>query len=106
MEFLNQIELRGIVGNVRINKVYNTKCANISLLTEYSYHSKDGGLVIDTVWHNVTAFESEKCKDLESITKGSKLFVKGRVKYRRYIGSDGNERTICEINAQEIQILQ
>ena len=55
MEQLNKIELRGNVGNIRVQAVGENEVANFSLATNFAYKSKDGTPVIETTWHNITA---------------------------------------------------
>ena len=42
MEFLNKIELRGIVGMTSLNRVGDSQVCRFSLVTEYSYKDRDG----------------------------------------------------------------
>ena len=46
MEQLNRIELRGIVGTVRVQAVGDTHVAKISLATDYIYKGRNGDPVI------------------------------------------------------------
>ena len=55
MEQLNRIELKGIVGNVRIQTFDESRMARIGLATNYAYKDRDGAAVIDTSWHNIIA---------------------------------------------------
>lgn len=104
MEFLNKIELKGVVGNASHNKVGNTNMVRFSVCTEYAYNGKDGGAVIDVTWHNCTAWESDKNK-ISNITKGAFVHIIGRVRNTRYTASDGTERTISEILVNEVETI-
>ncbi len=55
MEFINRIELVGIVGTIRKQTYSGRMVANFSVVTEYSFKDKSGGTVIETTWHNVVA---------------------------------------------------
>ncbi len=57
MEQLNKVELRGIVGSVRVQSVADTKVANFSVATNNAFKSQAGAIVIETTWHNVVAWE-------------------------------------------------
>jgi len=104
MEFINKIELQGIVGNVSTNKVGDTTVARFSVVTEQSYTSKDGAMVIDTTWHNCTAWESAK-NAISDLKRGSIVHIVGRVRNTRYTTADGTERTISEIVVNEVKVL-
>ncbi len=105
MEHLNKVELRGIVGYVRSHIVNGKISVDFTLATEYRYRDKAGIGIIDVTWHRVCAFESEKCQHLDRITSGCNLHVLGRLRSRRYIDNDGNERQSVDIVASEVHIL-
>ena len=102
MEYLNKIELRGIVGVIHTHNVGGKQYASFSMATEYAFKDKEGCCVIETTWHNVLAWDVE----LGSITKGSNVYVLGRLRTRRYIDADGNERCSIEIIAQQLSVLE
>lgn len=60
MEQLNRLEIRGNVGNVNILKVGETRVAHFSVATNFAYKGRNGEPVIETTWHNVTAWEGVK----------------------------------------------
>ena len=105
MEQLNRIELRGNVGTVRVRRVGDTKVADISLATNYVYKGRDGAPVIETTWHYITAWEGKNMPDLESICRGDKLYVFGRLRSQRYTGNDGVERTAYDVLASKLQLI-
>ena len=107
MEQLNKVELRGVVGSVRLQTFEdNNRMARISLATNYAYKDRDGTAVIDTSWHNVVAWEGRYIQGLEKITKGSKLYVCGRVRYQKYTGVDGVDRIGTDILASRLQLIE
>lgn len=103
---LNKVELCGIVGTVRTQNVNGKSYASVSLVTEYDYNDKSGCEIVETTWHQVFAYEGDKCKNISSITRGSKLHVLGRLRCRRYCDASGNDRTSVEIVAQEVNIIE
>ena len=106
MEYLNKIELRGVVGSFQITPMNGTKVARFSLATEFCYKSNTGGIVIDTTWFSCTAWDGDKMPDLDSLQKGSKVHLIGRVGMQRYIDANGCDRQIWEIVASELEILE
>ena len=104
MEQLNRIEIRGNVGNVSINTVGDTRVAHFSVVTNYAYKTQNGEPVIDTTWHNVTAWEGNKgIPALDFISKGTPVYVCGRLRSQKYQGSDGVEKSFLEIIANTVE---
>ena len=106
MEQLNRIELTGIVGNVKLMDISSCKCARLTLVTNYAYKSTDGMAVIESTWHNISAFSSKQISCLEKLQKGSKLHVVGRLVNQRCVGEDGIERSYCEIRANRMELIE
>lgn len=105
MEQLNRVELRGVVGSIRVHPYEESKMARIGLATNYAYKDRNGTAVIDTSWHNVIAWEGRCAEDLEKIGKGTKLRVVGRIRYQKYTGVDGEERIGTDIVAAHVEII-
>ena len=105
MEQLNRIELRGVVGSIRMQTFDDNRMARIGLATNYAYKDRDGTAVIDTSWHNVVAWEGRNIQGLQQINKGTKLYVTGRIRYQKYTGVDGVDRVGTDILANRIQII-
>lgn len=104
MEQINKIELKGNVGNIKILNVGEKEVARISMATNYVYKGKDGEPVIETTWHNVTAWEGRDMPNLKEIQKGDLIHVLGRVKISRFTGSDGVERNSYEVVANHLEV--
>ena len=105
MEQLNKVELKGIVGNIRVQTYDENRMARICIATDYAYKAADGSLIIDTSWHNVVAREGRKVPCIDRIAKGTKLHVIGRIRYQKYTGVDGVDRISTEILASEINVI-
>lgn len=103
MEQLNRIEIRGNVGNISIHKVGESRVAHFSVATNYAYKGRNSEAVIETTWHNVTAWEGRSIKDLDTIGKGFGVYVVGRLRSQKYTASDGTERTSMEILATSVE---
>ena len=106
MEQLNRIEIRGIVGSVRVQNVGNTKVANLSVATDYAFTTKDGGAVIETTWHYVTAWEGRDIQNLDQLKKGSFVHVIGRLRNRKYTTHDGMERIVYDVDAAKVEQIE
>ena len=106
MEQLNKVEIRGIVGSVYVKDFGNTKVANFSVATSHAYKSQDGSPVLETTWHNVVAWEGGQIQNLDQLKKGALIHVRGRLRNRKYLASDGSERTVCDILAGSLKIVK
>ena len=107
MEFLNKIEIRGVVGRANLTPCGPTTVCNFSVMTEYCYKSQDGGVIVDTLWLQVCAYGPKPgWPDLNQIQKGSKVYVQGRLRAKRYCDAQGIDRTCYEVVAQELKLLE
>ncbi len=104
MEQLNRIELKGNVGNVKIQHVGDNDVIRFSLATNYVFKSKDGNPVIETTWHNITAWNGKGMPDFSKIGKGTLAHVYGRVRYQKFSGADGTDKQYYEVLANRIEI--
>ena len=103
MEQLNRLEIRGNVGNVNILEVGETRVAHFSVATNFAYKGRNGEPVNETTWHNVTAWEGKTLSDLDKITVGAPVFVRGRLRSQKYLASDGTERTSMDVIANLVE---
>jgi single-stranded DNA-binding protein len=104
MEFINKIELCGIVGNVTNTTVGGTSLSRFSLCVEEAYKNADGTPIIESTWFNCTAWQGEKIKDISKIQKGKAVHLKGRVRMQHYTAQEGS-RYIWEIFCTEVEVL-
>ena len=105
MEQINRIELRGLVGYVRLQEANKKKVAHITVATSMAFNDRNGAAVIETQWHNVTAWEGKRIECLEKIKKGDKIWLFGRVRYTKFTGSDNLEHNATEIIANRLTII-
>lgn len=105
MEQLNKIELRGNVGFVRLQSISGRSVVHMSVATNYVYKGRSGEPVIETTWHNVTAWEGKGMPDLSRIEKGSKVQLTGRLRSQRYTDSEGIDRTAYEVLASQMALI-
>lgn len=105
MEQLNKVELIGVVGSVRTQTIDGLQQARIMLATNYAYKNKEGELVIETTWHNITAWEGRNMPDFSEIQKGTNLKVIGRLRYERYTTPEGHEVAHTDVMAHKIEFV-
>ena len=99
MEFLNNVELKGVVGRVTTSKVFDKSVTNFSLMTEQVNVNKDGLQTTEVTWFNCTTFNEI------AISRGDKANVLGRLRIRRYTAEDGTERVSYEVVVDSVTTL-
>lgn len=105
MEQLNRIELRGIIGSVRVQTYNGRKVAKFTVATNYAYRGLEGEPIIETTWHNVSAWENKDIGSVDRIQKGSKVYVTGRIKTQKYTDAEGKDKYWYEVIAYKITII-
>ena len=104
---INKIELQGCIGSVRTQSYNDKNVARISVATNYIYRDKEGTPVIETTWHNVSAWENGRgIKGLDTLRKGDNVHIKGRVHMVRYTDAEGQERTSYEVVATSVKLVK
>lgn len=76
-----------------------------SLAVSRRFKGADGERQESTQWFNVVAWEklAETCNSY--LTKGSKVYIEGRIGSREYTDKDGVKRTAWEVTATEMEML-
>lgn len=78
---------------------------NFSVATSEKYTDKNGQRQEATEWHNVTMYRKLAEIAGKYLTKGSQVYLEGKIQSRKYQGKDGIERTAYEIIANEMKML-
>ena len=103
MEFLNKVEIKGIVGNVVITDcTTDLKCASFSAVTE---HYDKAHNTIEITWWNCLAWTNQ-CPNCTEIKKGDHIHVIGRLRTKRVIDAQGRDKPVMEIIAQNIEFVE
>lgn len=100
---INKVTLIGNVGqDIELRSMQNgNKVVNISLATSESWKDKNGEKKEAVEWHKVVVYGDKLPEMLAKYAKkGSKLFVEGSIKSRKYNDSTGAERRSFEIVVQ------
>lgn len=104
---LNKVILIGRLGRdpeVRYMPNGEAVC-NFSVATSESWKDKNGQRQESTEWHNVTMYRKLAEVAGKYLTKGSQVYLEGKIQSRKYQGKDGIERTAYEIIANEMKML-
>ena len=83
-----------------------TMIVNFRMATDESYKNKQGEKVSKTEWHRIVVFGrlAEICGNY--LGKGRLVFIEGRLQTRSWDDKDGNKRSITEILANNMQMLE
>jgi single-strand DNA-binding protein len=105
---VNKVILLGNVGNDPETRYTQTGNAvtNLSLATSETWKDKLTGQKQEkTEWHKVIFFNqlAEICS--KYVKKGSKLYIEGQIKTKKWQDKQGNDRYTTEIIAKEMQML-
>jgi len=99
-----------LIGNLGANPeiLYTpngTPVATFSLATTERWKGDDGQVQESTEWHRVVAWNrlGEICG--EYLGKGSKVYIEGKLKTRKWKDQSGNDRYTTEIIAREMKML-
>lgn len=106
MEFVNRVEIVGIVGNFRREVIQpadaehdGKEVIRFSVVTEASCMDAEGHVVIDTTWFNCSAWGKQD--QFDHVQKGMVAHVHGRLRMHRYINIAGVEREEYEVICSE-----
>jgi len=79
--------------------------ANFSLAVGEKYKNKQGEQVENTEWVSVSAFGKLAEIMGQYLSKGSQVFISGRMKTDKYQAKDGTDRYSTKIIADKLQML-
>ena len=78
---------------------------NFSVATSESWKDSNGQKQERSEWHNVTMYRKLAEIAGQYLTKGSQVYLEGKIQSRKYQGKDGIERTAYDIIANEMKML-
>ena len=79
---------------------------NLSIATSESWKDKSSGEAQErTEWHRVVFFNRLAEIAGEYVKKGSKIYIEGSLRTRKWQGQDGQDRYTTEVVASEMQML-
>ena len=107
MASLNQIQLIGNVGRTPDVRTFDSgsKVVTFSLAVTERYKNRSGEQVDDTTWFDVCCYQGTGDFVERYVTKGSQLFVQGRMRSRSYTNRDGVEKYVWEVIANTVTLL-
>ena len=105
---LNKVMLIGNLGaDPEIRYANNGNAiANVNIATSESWKDKNTGEMVEkTEWHRVVFFRRLAEIVGEYLKKGSKIYVEGKLRTRKWQDRDGNDSWTTEVIADELQML-
>ena len=78
---------------------------SFSVATSWRYRTRDGEQREETEWFRVNAWGRLAETTNQYLTKGSKVYVEGRLQSRSWQGQDGQTRFSNEIRANDVRFL-
>lgn len=79
--------------------------ATFSVATSRSRRDPNGNWMDETEWHRIVAWDRLAETASQYLHKGSKVYVEGRIQSRKYTDNGGVERTVYEIVANDLTLL-
>lgn len=105
---LNKVQIIGRLGadpELRYTQGGQPVCS-LRIATDESYTDKNGNRVEATEWHRVISFQraAENCN--KYLSKGSLVYVEGKLTTRKWQDQNGQDRYTTEIRAERVQFLE
>ena len=103
---LNKVILIGRLGRdpeVRYMPNGEAVC-NFSVATSETWKDSNGQKQERSEWHNITMYRKLAEIAGQYLTKGSQVYIEGKIQSRKYQGKDGIERTAYEIIVNEMKM--
>ena len=105
---VNRVFLLGNVGSdPEIRESNGGKFATFRLATtDKGYTKRDGTQVPErTEWHSIVANSNIGGVIENYVRKGTKLYIEGKLRTRKYTARDNTERTVTEIYIDNLELL-
>lgn len=82
-----------------------TQVTTFNVATTERYKGQDGQMQESTEWHRIVAWQrlAEICG--EYLSKGSRVYIEGKIQTRKWQDQSGNDRYTTEIVAREMKML-
>ncbi len=99
MAGVNKVILLGNLGkDPEINTLESgVKVARFPLATNEYFKGRDGEMVEKTEWHQVVLWRNRAELAEKYLTKGSQVYIEGRIQTREWEDKEGNKRYTTEI---------
>ncbi|NCC31842.1 MAG: single-stranded DNA-binding protein [Chloroflexia bacterium] len=104
---LNKVQFTGHLGadpEMRYT-AQGSAVTNFRVASNRTWKDRDGGAHEDTEWFRVVAWDKlgEICN--QYLTKGSRVYIEGRLQTRKWVDRDNQDRYVTEVIAQDMIML-
>lgn len=82
-----------------------TAICNISAATSRKYKDAQGNAQEETEWHRISLFGRMAELAGQYLSKGSSVYIEGRLRTRKYTDKEGIDRYVTEIIGEHMQFL-
>lgn len=82
-----------------------TAVCNFSVATSEKKKDKSGEMQDQTTWFRVTLWNKQAETASKYLTKGSPIYVEGRLRIEEWSDRDGNNRFTLEVHATDMQFI-
>lgn len=98
---VNKIILIGNVGRVEVRNLQGGgKVATVTLATTEKFKDRE-----ETEWHTIVFWNNLAEVVEKYVSKGSPIYVEGRIKTEKFTGKDGTDKYATRIVASSMQLL-
>jgi single-strand DNA-binding protein len=107
MRGLNKVTLIGNLGKEPDFQYLEGQVAvaKISLATTETFKDKNGTTQTQTEWHSVVLWRGLAELANKYLSKGSLVYIEGKLKTRSYDDKEGHKRYVTEIMAEQLLLL-
>jgi len=103
---VNKVTLVGNLGRDPEVQTFETvKKATFSLATTEHSRDKEGNEIVHTEWHNIVVWRGFADVAEKYLSKGSQVYIEGKIRTRSYDGKDGQKKFFTEIWADNMLLL-
>lgn len=102
MEFINRVELQGIVGSQRSYQTGAATMHQFNMAMNRIYRTDDGMAVVETTWVCCLADES-RMSGPDDVRKGNKVHLVGRLRQHRFTTETGEDRYGYEVLVDQLE---
>lgn len=82
-----------------------TAVCNFSLATDRKWNDKEGKRQQVTTWHKIVAWGKQAETIKEYLSKGSQVYIEGRVDNRSYEDKEGVKKYISEVVVEQFRFI-
>ena len=95
-EFVNKIEIQGVIGNVFTERINNSTTYTIGVVTSYALKDKNDNCIIENTWFNIKVPEQGLSCMPEQLKKGEWIKAVGRVQLNKHAVPNASIRVAAE----------